>query len=119
MPDQATHIAQANHNAAFRDTIDHSVYSDWAVTVIFYEALQYVDALLAKLGNIHPGGHDIRDDKISERPELRPIARFYFRLKNRSRNARYHAARFALGEVDRCKNEDLRRIKDHILPQLA
>ena len=119
MPDKDTHIAQAHHNAAFRDTIDNSVYSDWAVTVIFYEALQYVDALLARLGNTHPGAHDIRDNEINGRRELQPIARFYFRLKNRSRNARYHAARFAVAEVERCKNEDLRRIKDHILPRLA
>lgn len=119
MPDKATHIAQANHNAAFWDTIDNSVYSDWAVTVIFYQALQYVDALLAQMGNIHPGGHNDRERQIKNSPELRPILNSYYRLKNRSRNARYHAARFALGEVERCKNEDLRRIRDHILPQLA
>jgi hypothetical protein len=119
MPDKATHIAQARHNEAFRNTIDSSVYSDWAVTVIFYQALQYVDALLAEEGNTHPGGHDVRDNEINARPKLRPIARFYFRLKSRSRNARYHAARFHVAEVERCQNEDLRRIRDCILSQIA
>lgn len=119
MPDKATHIAQANHNAAFRDTIDNSVYSDWAVTVIFYQALQYVDALLAQMGNIHLGGHDVREGHIKSSPELRPILNFYYRLKNRSRNARHHAARFPVAEVERCKNEDVRKIKDHILSRLA
>lgn len=119
MPDKATHIAQAAHNAAFRATTDSSIYSDWAVTVTFYEALQYVDALLDKLGNQHPGGHDVRDQEIHRQPQLRPIARFYFRLKNRSRNARYNAARYSVAEVERCKTEDLRRIRDHVIPQLS
>lgn len=119
MPDKDTHIAQAAHNAAFWATINSSVYSDWAITVTFYEALQYVDALLARLGNTHPGGHDIRDQEVGGHPELRPVARFYFRLKNRSRNARHHAARFPVAEVERCRREDLGRIRDHIIPQLS
>jgi len=119
MPDKATHLTQAHHNEAFGSTIDSSVYSDWAVTVIFYQALQYVDALLAEEGNAHSGGHDVRDNEISKRPKLRSIAKFYFRLKNRSRNARYRAARFPVAEVERCKNEDLTRIRDHILSQLS
>ncbi len=119
MPDKDTHIAQAGHNSNFWTTIDRPTYSDWAVTVTFYEALQYVDALLAQLGNFHPGGHDVRDRAINERPELRPIARFYFRLKNRSRNARYYAARFPVAEVERSRTEDLGRIREHITRQLA
>lgn len=89
------------------------------MTVIFYEALQYIDVLLAKLDETHPAGHDVRDQEIHRRPELRPIATSYFRLKSRSLRARYYAARFPVNEIERSKADELQRIKDHVLPQLS
>lgn len=116
MPNVADHLLQARHNEAFYQLTDRNVYSDWAMIVLFYAALQYVDALLARHGMIDPGGHDVRDQEVHGRRELQPILRHYFRLKNRSRNARYYCARFPLAELERSYQGDLAAIRNHLLP---
>ncbi len=122
MPNTAEHINQAQHNEAFfnsMDQMDQSVYSDWAMTVLFYTALHYVDALLAQHGILGPGGHDVRDNHVARQSELRPISHLYFRLKSRSRNARYYCRRFNQAEIQRAQNQDLEGIKTHLLPHLS
>jgi len=114
MPDLATHLRQAHHNEQFFLSFDRGIYSDWAMTVLYYAALQYVDALLAHLGILDPGGHDVRECHIRSRNELRPIHREYFRLKSRSRNARYYARHFRPEEIDRCRTTDFETIKQHV-----
>src|SRR5437762_2448334 len=44
MPGTQDHLDQAQHNEQFFAKIDPSVNGDWAVTVLFYAALHYVDA---------------------------------------------------------------------------
>jgi len=114
MPNTATHLGQAHHNEQFFLCFDRRVYSDWAATTIFYAALHYIDAFLAHVGISDPGGHDVRDDLVATRPELVPVSRDYFRLKSRSRNARYYARRFPLQEIDTCRNTYLENIRNHI-----
>lgn len=112
----ADHILQARHNEAFYDSIDKNTYSDWAMTGLFYAALQYIDAYLATVGMVDPGGHGVRDQEVNAQAHLRPIANLYFRLKNRSRNGRYYCARFSVSELERCRNQDLARLRNHISP---
>jgi hypothetical protein len=114
MPSRDAHLSQASHNEALLEAIDRTAYSDWAMTIAFYAALQYVDAWLAVQGTDDPGSHDVRDQEIHADPQLVPISRLYFRLKNRSRNARYHAARFTPTEVARAIADDLGGIRRHI-----
>lgn len=116
MPDKAQHINQAQHNEAFYQTIDRTVYNDWAVTATFYAALHYVDAFLAQTAGIHPGAHDVRDPRVQRVAQLRPLWNYYHRLKNRSRNARYNVIRFTDDEVRRAYNDNLGAIKRHLLP---
>ncbi len=116
MPNLADHILQARHNEEFYRATDKNVYSDWAMTAVYYAALHYIDALLAQVGMIDPGGHDVRDQEVHTRAELRPIARSYFRLKGRSRSARYYAARFQPAELQRSYEGDLTAIRNHLLP---
>lgn len=119
MSDLADHILQARHNEAFYDNIDKNTYSDWAMTGLFYAALQYIDAYLATVGTVDPEGHGVRDQEVNARVDLRPIAKLYFRLKNRSRNGRYYCARFSVGELERCWNQDLARLRNHIAPLIG
>jgi len=119
MPNCADHIIQARHNETFYDNIDKNAYSDWAMTALFYAALQYIDAFLATVGMVDPGGHGVRDQEINAQAHLRSIANLYFRLKNRSRNARYYCGRFSLGELERCRNQDLAQLRNHISPLIG
>lgn len=116
MPNVADHILQAQHNEEFYRATDKNVYSDWAMTAVYYAALHYVDAFLARVGMIDPGGHDVRDQEVRARAELRPILAYYFRLKNRSRSARYYCARFPPAELRRSFEGDLTTIRNHLLP---
>lgn len=89
MPERQEHLNQSAHNIDFATTIDGTRHSDWLATVLFYAALQQIDAFLAK-SNIHPPSHDVRDRIIGKTRELKPLAKQYWQLKNASRNARYY-----------------------------
>lgn len=116
MPNVADHILQVQHNETFYHATDKSVYSDWAMTAVYYAALHYVDAFLAQVGIIDPGGHDVRDQEVHRRAELRPIVSSYFRLKSRSRSARYYCTTYPHSELQRSFEVDLRAIRDRLLP---
>lgn len=114
MPDTRVHLNQADHNERFFDSFDRTTYSDWAITVLFYAALHYVDAFLAHAGFTYPGGHPTRDGLVNSVTQLRTISSEYFRLKNRSSSARYYASRFSTREIERCRDTDLGNIKRHV-----
>jgi hypothetical protein len=88
VPARDDHLAQARHNSRFYSAIDRAEFRDWAVTILFYVGLHYVDALLADKG-IHPSQHKLRDNAINRVAELRPVYAHYSALKNASFNARY------------------------------
>lgn len=118
MPTTAEHWLQGEHNEAFYQYIDKNAYSDWAATALFYSALHYIDAFLARF-EIDPGGHDDRDTEVANRKELRPLAKQYFRLKNRSRNARYCCTRFDIQELQRAYGNDLAYIRNYLQPRAS
>src|SRR5687767_13619864 len=89
MPLKPAHLAQAAHNHDFLKTINLSIYPDWGSTVLFYIALQYIDAFLATR-NVHPPKHAARDVAVANSTELAPIYNEYRKLKNDSFNARYY-----------------------------
>ncbi len=118
MPGVTDHLNQASHNEQFYHVTDKSVYSDWAMTTVYYAALHYIDAYLAKAKIPDPGAHDVRDSAVNRVAELRPIANLYFRLKSRSRSARYCYVRFSLADLHQSFNGDLANIKKHLLPRI-
>ena len=69
MPDKAVHLAQARHNHEFFRTIDLDAYPDWALTVLFYAAVHYIDSKLAE-NAIHPDNHNSRDGHVANHPVL-------------------------------------------------
>ena len=114
MPRTSEHLDQAAHNEAFFASIEVATYSDWAVTALFYSALHYVDAYLARQGHEDPGDHDMRDTLMRNYPVTRAVWNEYRRLKSFSRSARYYAARFKPGEVTGLRLGSLEPIKDRI-----
>jgi hypothetical protein len=115
MPARDDHLEQARHNVQFYASIDRTVFKDWAVTVLFYTGLHYIDAFLAEKRSIHPPKHKQRDTLVSTVTELRPILADYFALKNGSFNARYMPpTRFTDQYVSNLENQHLARIKSQI-----
>lgn len=88
MPSKDAHLKQARHNFSLFQSFDKTKYPDWAVTILFYTALHYVDAFLAGSA-IDPGSHVARDKYIRMVTQLRPLYSHYCFLKNLSHNARY------------------------------
>jgi hypothetical protein len=88
VPSKDAHLNQARHNFAFFQSFDKALYPDWAVTLLFYTALHYVDAFLATKLMI-PGSHVERDKCLRMVSQLKPLYYDYCHLKNSSHNARY------------------------------
>lgn len=89
MPAFEQHRDKAVHNEDLVTELNNP-YWDWAITISFYAALQYVEAFLARKG-IHSPNHTVRDEIIQRDPVLRKIYDEYRQLKDDSHDARYDA----------------------------
>ena len=120
MPSRDEHLAQARHNTQFYTTVDKGTFRDWAVTVLFYTGLHYVDALFAEKRNIHPTSHTARSDEVARSTELRPVYVNYEALKNASYNARYKPpTRFSAGFLNDLENRHLARVREAVGRHIA
>jgi hypothetical protein len=119
MPGTPEHLDQARRNEGFFSCIETPLYGDWAATVLFYTALHYVDAYLARQGHVDPGDHDTRDNLMKDFPATRAIWREYCRLKNHSRSARYYAARFSKVDITGLERGSLEPIRARMKAELT
>lgn len=98
MPTKDQHNQKAERNENFAKRIaEKTGYYDWAVTVLFYAALHYVDAILA-VSRIDPHKHEERQDSIQKNDTLRRVYGEYRMLEALSRNARYYAVEIDNGD---------------------
>ena len=91
MGDRQGHIRKAQHNESFvrKQILQLRGCNDWKVTAIFYAAVHYIDAGLARM-NIHPIRHEGKEGRNTYASvHFRKIASKYQTLYNRSRYARY------------------------------
>ncbi len=118
MPTTPQHRAKAEHDE-FLSTELNNPFWDWAVTGIFYAALQYIEAYFAhQVHPLHPPTHVIRDSHIHGDPRLNPIYVDYRQLEDESRDARYDASvTFTQADVTRTRTY-LERIKAVVIPAL-
>lgn len=116
MPEQDSHLRQAQHNESFVASfdLDSTLYLDWAVTGIFYAALHYIEAFLA-IQNIHSPAHVSRDSIFQKEHVLKPAYNQYRILKTRSESARYDLQQFSSAEVRELISGELQAVKSHIL----
>src|SRR5262245_22802242 len=98
------HLQQARHNEALASQLVNPPLEayDWAITVLFYTVLHFVDAYLLQQHGIVPRGHTAtwnrqtgqrspgRNDYV--RQHLRQISGAYEMLYDASRLARYEGA---------------------------
>jgi len=115
MPPENDHRRQAEHKKQFLDWLDPDVipYLDWAVTVMFYTALHFVEWLLATQG-LHSNAHDNRHQAMGRVSELRPIYPDYRELETPSRRSRYEGAQFSRDVVKSQLVPKLEKIESHI-----
>lgn len=100
MPSEADHLAKAERNERFSDTIASAAasaeqFQEWEIVALFYSALHYVDAYLDHSVGTHPASHRERRYAIANSPELWRIRRLYSTLYNYSLDARYSISSFS------------------------
>lgn len=108
------HIQRAKDNESIADSFytTDCAEIDWAITLLFYAALQYVDAYLFPR---KPKDHDARDSLIQNTGTIADIYPHYRRLKDMSQEARYEVACYAERDLEKAKQR-LEKIKAHMLP---
>jgi hypothetical protein len=106
VPDQATHLAQAQVNRDLASSLfrlglqnGNQAYLDWAVTIVFYSALHLIEAKLA-VHNLHPQNHGERSRMLDATNADADMVLAYDILRDLSEQARYNARNFQAVEVD-------------------
>ena len=105
MPGRAAHIAKAESNERFCDSLTPAPassaeqYHDWVVTGLFYSTLHYVDAYLDTGLGFHPESHFQRRGLVATVQQLRPLEELYTTLYLVSLEARYGVSTFTGAEV--------------------
>jgi hypothetical protein len=119
--DVSQHFDQAQHNAALCATLDPDTtdFVDWYITLMFYEAVHYVDACaLDKNGFVPYADHTGRFDFVQS--DMGAIYADYELLYNLSRDTRYEE-HYSLYRTPvyreiakRLRTDELERIKQHL-----
>ena len=124
MPSEDSHIGRAEKNERFftslnalDDSTEH--FPDWEIVGLFYSALHYVDAYLARQLSKHPNSHEDRIKSMAMIMELRAVSRDFFNLYDRSRDARYNLIPFTRLNVQRLRDQRYEPLKRHIRAILA
>lgn len=103
MPTLTQHREQATRNGEFWMGMDiqTTAYREWAVTVMFYEAVHWIEAYLATQ-SCHSSSHHNRSSNIARYPKLRAdatLAADYDTLRVESENARYWCHQHTAAQV--------------------
>ena len=119
MPSRDEHVKKATENESFASRLDTNTQAsiNWKLIVLFYTALHYVEAYLAKAMNQHLRVHTTRDSMVSRESQLRVIRTEYAHLKYYGFNARYEADQFTAKDVTEALGY-LTLVKNKIMPLL-
>lgn len=119
MPTKEEHIAKAEGNAAFALSLplENQTKIDWALIVLFYAALHYVEAYLSTIGQ-HLRSHTTRDNAVGRDSNLRKVYSEYQDLKYYGYNARYEVCGFKPADVTNTAATGFAAIKARIKPLL-
>lgn len=119
MPTRDEHIQKAQGNEAFADSIEPTSQTriDWKLVVLFYTAMHYVEAYLAKTMNQHLRSHTTRDSWVSRESNLKKVRIEYAHLKFYGYNARYELNGFTVEDLADAASY-LSRIKATLAPLL-
>ena len=107
------HLDQAVRNEEFSVAISSlpNRFAEWEITVLFYSALHYADALLTTLG-FNAKDHRQRRNLIVRHTTF---PNEYDNLFQASLEARYDLVQFTIVQVDQMRQTDLSFIKEEVL----
>ena len=119
MPSKDEHVTKANgsESLALSLVLDNQSRIDWALVILFYAAMHYVEAYLAKSG-VHLRSHTTRDNAMSRDSVLRKIFKEYADLKFYGYNARYEVFGFKATDVTDKAAKHYALIKGYLSPLL-
>jgi hypothetical protein len=119
LPSKDEHVLKAEGNETFAGTITPSNQTqiDWTLVILFYAAVHYVEAYLAKYLGMHLRSHTTRDQYIGKEANLKKIFTPYGHLKFFGYNARYELYGFTARDTQDALTY-LTEIKNHITPLL-
>lgn len=118
------HAQKAEHNEQLVSSVlsAGSTFLDWAVTGLFYSALHYCRAVMAKNGFTNVSTYAEMDQHFSVLAPLkrRPdIFQDYRQLKDDSRAARYDMWNPSLNEVNDLRKQEFARIRQFVRAYLG
>jgi len=119
LPSKDEHVSKAEGNEEFASSItpDSQPRIDWKLVVLFYAAVHYVEAYLARHLNQHVRSHTTRDKYLGREANLRKIFTSYGHLKFYGYNARYEVDGFTVKDVNDAIGY-LNDVRSHIKPLL-
>lgn len=117
MPSRDEHVLKAEGNEAFAGTIEPTSQAriDWKLVVLFYTAMHYVEAYLAKNMQMHLRSHTTRDSYVSKESNLKKVRVSYGHLKFYGYNARYEIDGFTIKDVQDAVGY-LTQLKTELIP---
>lgn len=120
MPSEGRHIGQAHRNELCYESLsalNPTRFTEWEVITLFYSALHYLEAYLARNGidYPHPEKHGERKTEISKHSALDSIFANYLSLHDYSENARYNLTSYSEAEVAMLRDDEFVPIRDSIL----
>ena len=119
MPSRDEHLVKAEGNEQFAASLTHENQTkiDWALVVMFYSAVHYIEAYLAVQFGIHVRSHNTRDNSVARDSNLRTIYSSYQHLKYYGYNARYEVFGFSARDIQDA-TKDLADVKAKVVPHL-
>lgn len=126
LQDAEFHVTKAERNETFYSThkLDTGIFNEWAVVVLFYVAVHYVDAVLSQDALLSqelrdPETHQRRNQAVSSCSLVHPISAKYLNLYNRSIDARYKRISFPDEFLQKIENDFFKPIREHLRNQLG
>lgn len=118
MPTKNEHIKKAERNEAFAFFLaEKTKYLDWAITILFYSALHYIDAVLA-VSLADPEDHKERKAQMSVNDTTKRVYQEYRTLETASWNSRYFAMPIESDDWNKVKPE-FDTLRGHIRSRLG
>ncbi len=124
--DTKFHIGKAERNEQFfqSNNLRTSPFNEWGVTVLFYAAMHYVDAILAQESRLppkwrQPHNHPNRNTGVAKSTTLGLIYNNYKNLYDRSIDARYTHISFPHGFLNNLETVSFEPVKRCVKTALA
>jgi hypothetical protein len=118
VPTKAEHLNKATGIAALADSLKpltDQAKIDWALVMLFYAAVHYVEAYLSTLTPaIHLRSHTTRDSYMGRNSTLKKVYKEYQDLKFYGYNARYELFGFTSRDVTDVAAKNFAKIKNYL-----